>query len=146
MICNISKQNDPNPRSKQNMMGWWFWRAPIASRSFLGSVLAHHSQDTEQERLLMFFTGALYELTNRRTRSTERPLMFCRESSTRLATTTIRSKMFQPERKNSLLMAITFSVHSKVKMDVNTWQTRKQDLMVRYFFQNTFTRQNAFTR
>lgn len=59
-------------------------------------------------------------LTSLRPRSTERPSTSSKERSRRLAETIIKSKMFQPQAKNSLLKAINFSVHSSVNMEVNT--------------------------
>lgn len=61
-----------------------------------------------------------YLLTNLRQRNTDRPSTSSKERSIRLAETIIRSKMFQPQEKNSLLRAIIFKVHSRVNTKVKT--------------------------
>ena len=53
---------------------------------------------------------------------TEIPLTLSTERSMRLATTMIRSKMFQPLAKYSLLSAISFNTASRVKNEVKTFQ------------------------
>lgn len=60
--------------------------------------------------------------TNLRHLKTDRPSTSSKDKSRRLAETIMRSKIFQPQLKKSLLKAISFSVHSKVNIDVNTWK------------------------
>ena len=48
------------------------------------------------------------------------PLTLSTERSMRLAMTMMRSKMFQPEEKYSLLSAISFSAASSAKKEVKT--------------------------
>lgn len=60
------------------------------------------------------------KLTKRSPRNTDRPSTSSNIRSRRLAETMIKSKMFHPQAKKSLLIAITFNMHSNVNIDVNT--------------------------
>ena len=55
---------------------------------------------------------------------TEMPLTLSTERSMRLAMTMMRSKMFQPEEKYSLLSAISFSAASSAKKEVKTCKSK----------------------
>lgn len=72
-------------------------------------------------------------------RSTDKPSTSSKIKSNTLAETIIKSKIFQPFVKNSLLRAISFIVHSKVKMEVNTCKI----LNIDWFLCNT--KLSAFT-
>lgn len=63
-------------------------------------------------------------LTSLNPRSTESPSTSSKIKSKRLAETIIKSKMFQPQPKNSLLSAMSFMQHSKVKIEVKTCKMR----------------------
>lgn len=60
------------------------------------------------------------ELTKRRPLNTDKPSTSSNMRSRRLADTMIRSNMFHPQAKKSLLIAMTFIIHSRVNIDVNT--------------------------
>lgn len=66
------------------------------------------------------------KLTNLKPRNTDKPSTSSKIKSNKLAETMIKSNMFQPHSKNSLLNAINFSIHSNVKIDVNTCNNNKK--------------------
>lgn len=62
----------------------------------------------------------LQGLTNLNPLKTVNPCNNSNDKSIILADTTIKSKIFQPQRKKSLDNANTFITHSNVKTEVNT--------------------------
>lgn len=71
------------------------------------------------------FDKISYYITNLKPRKTLRPSRSSNIMSTTLAETIIKSKMFQPHRKKSFDSAISLTMHSNAKTDVNTWKKGK---------------------
>lgn len=63
----------------------------------------------------------ILKLTNLKPLRTLRPSTNSNIISSKEAVTIIKSKIFQPHKKKSLDKAISFTMHSKVNIEVKTW-------------------------
>lgn len=75
--------------------------------------------------------GYKLPLTKRKHRRTTRLSINSKDRSNKLADTIIRSKIFQPQAKYSLLSARIFRKHSNVKIDVNTCNKQNYEEVLR---------------